>query len=146
VSIASEHDAVAGTALGANTILAFALDGIRVAHFGDFGQGSLRPEQREALRGVDLVFVPVGGNGATLDGRGAARVARELEPTWVIPMHYETEATDFLEPVDGFLAAIGGAEPSPGATLTLSAAERSPGALRSFVLSSPDRVRELRPA
>jgi L-ascorbate metabolism protein UlaG (beta-lactamase superfamily) len=113
VSVASEHDAVAGTALGANTILVFAVDGIRVAHFGDFGQRALRREQREAIGAVDLVFVPVGGNGATLDGRGAARVVRELEPTWVIPMHYETEATDFLEPVDGFVAAIGGAEPSP---------------------------------
>jgi L-ascorbate metabolism protein UlaG (beta-lactamase superfamily) len=136
VSIASEHDPVAGTVLGANTILVFALDGIRVAHFGDFGQRALRPEQRAAIGPVDLVFVPVGGNDATLDGPGAARLVRELEPTWVIPMHYETEATDFLEPVDGFLRAIGDAERA-GDTISLSAAERSPGALRCSVLASP---------
>lgn len=136
VSIAAEHDSVAGTALGANTIVVFVLDGIRVAHFGDFGQRTLRPEQREAIGSVDLVFVPVGGSGATLDGRGAASLVRELRPTWVIPMHYETDATDFLEPVDGFIAAIGGAERA-GDTVTVSAAERASGALRCAVLASP---------
>ena len=38
VAIASEHDEAAGTERGPNTIFVFALDGVRVAHFGDFGQ------------------------------------------------------------------------------------------------------------
>ena len=42
-AIASEHDDVAGTARGSNTIFAFALDGLRLCHFGDFGQAALRP-------------------------------------------------------------------------------------------------------
>jgi L-ascorbate metabolism protein UlaG (beta-lactamase superfamily) len=146
VSIASEHDPVAGTALGENTILVFTLDGLRIAHFGDFGQRGLRPEQREALGAVDLVFVPVGGNDATLDGQAAARLVGELGPSWAIPMHYETEATDFLEPVDVFAAAVGGAERS-GSTITVSAAERAPSALRCTVLASPamPRVAASRP-
>jgi Beta-lactamase superfamily domain len=49
VGIASEHDAVAGTQRGPNTIFRFSLDGTTFAHFGDFGQQGLRPEQREAL-------------------------------------------------------------------------------------------------
>ena len=43
VGIASEHDAAAGSELGANVIYVFELDGIRICHFGDFGQTELRP-------------------------------------------------------------------------------------------------------
>ena len=66
VAIASEHDGEAGTKRGPNTIFAFDLDGIRVAHFGDFGQPGLRPEQAAGLEGTELLFVPVGG-GPTID-------------------------------------------------------------------------------
>jgi Beta-lactamase superfamily domain len=113
------------------------MEGIRVAHLGDFGQRRLRPEQREAIGQVDLVFVPVGGSGATLDGQEAARLVRELEPTWVIPMHFETVATDFLEPVDGFIAAMGGGERSSADTIEVDAADRSPGAMRPIALAGP---------
>src|SRR5215831_14174153 len=45
VGIASEHDPLAGTKRGPNTIYVFELDGVRVCHFGDFGQAVLREEQ-----------------------------------------------------------------------------------------------------
>ena len=61
IGVASEHDEVAGTQRGPNTIFVFSFDGIRVAHFGDFGQSALRPEQRDAIENVDLLLVPVGG-------------------------------------------------------------------------------------
>ena len=48
------------------------LDGVRVAHFGDFGQAALRPEQRAAIGEVDLLFMPVGG-GPTIGGATARR-------------------------------------------------------------------------
>jgi hypothetical protein len=48
VGVASEQDDVAGTRRGANAIVRFELGGLRVAHFGDFGQPALRPEQRAA--------------------------------------------------------------------------------------------------
>jgi L-ascorbate metabolism protein UlaG (beta-lactamase superfamily) len=102
VSVASEHDQQAGTARGANTIVRFELDGLRVAHFGDFGQAELRPEQEAALGAVDLVFLPVGG-GPTLGADGALEVVRRLSPRIVVPMHYRTPAIDFLEPADAFL-------------------------------------------
>ena len=72
--MASEHDQVAGTQRGPNTIFVFDLDGIRVAHFGDFGQRSLRPEQASAIERVDLAFVPVGG-GPTIGSEEAAEIA-----------------------------------------------------------------------
>jgi L-ascorbate metabolism protein UlaG (beta-lactamase superfamily) len=105
VAIASEHDTVAGTERGPNTIFVFELDGLRIAHFGDFGQARLRPEQAAAIGKVDLLFVPVGG-GPTLGGVAAAEVALSLDPAWVVPMHYRTPRIGFLETEAEFVAAI----------------------------------------
>jgi L-ascorbate metabolism protein UlaG (beta-lactamase superfamily) len=102
VAVASEHDREAGTRRGPNTIFVLSLGGLRVCHMGDFGQDALRPEQRRAIGAVDLLFVPVGG-GPTVDGREAARLVRELAPRLIVPMHFETAATDFLEAPDAFL-------------------------------------------
>ncbi len=109
VGIASEHDQSAGTERGHNTIFVFTLDGVRIAHFGDFGQDALRPEQREAIGEVDMVIVPVGG-GFTIGAEQAARIVSELSPRWVVPMHYRTERVSFLEPADDFLDRMGRVE------------------------------------
>jgi L-ascorbate metabolism protein UlaG (beta-lactamase superfamily) len=106
VAVASEHDDVAGTARGPNTIFCFSLDGLRICHLGDFGQPALRPEQREAMGPVDVLFVPVGG-GPTIGGVAAAELVRSLAPRLVVPMHYRTAAVNFLEPPDEFLEAFG---------------------------------------
>ena len=105
-AIASEHDDVAGTVRGPNTIFCFTLDGTRVCHLGDFGQPALRPEQRTAIGDVDLLFVPVGG-GPTIGGDAAADLVRDVAPRLVAPMHYRTEAVNFLDPPDAFLDALG---------------------------------------
>jgi L-ascorbate metabolism protein UlaG (beta-lactamase superfamily) len=102
LAVASEHDDEAGTRRGPNTIFVFELDGIRVAHFGDFGQRALRDEQAEAIGAVDLVFVPVGGD-VTLDAAQAAAVVERLHPRWIVPMHYRTHRVDFLDTVEPFL-------------------------------------------
>jgi L-ascorbate metabolism protein UlaG (beta-lactamase superfamily) len=102
VAIASEHDESAGTERGPNTIFAFELDGLRVAHFGDFGQSELRPEQAEAIGAVDLLILPVGG-GPTIGAKGAHAIIERLAPRWVVPMHYRTERIGFLETADEFL-------------------------------------------
>ena len=102
VAIASEHDDRAGTLRGPNTIFVFELDGARICHMGDFGQAAMRPEQRQAIGDIDVLFVPVGG-GPTLDAAAAAEVVEALRPAVVVPMHYRTDAIDFLEPADAFL-------------------------------------------
>ena len=106
LAVASEHDDVAGSARGPNTIFCFTLDGLRVCHLGDFGQSALRPEQRDAIGAVDVLFVPVGG-GPTIGGAPAAELVRSLAPRLVVPMHYRTPAVDFVEPPDEFLDALG---------------------------------------
>jgi L-ascorbate metabolism protein UlaG (beta-lactamase superfamily) len=102
VAVASEHDEAAGTQRGPNTIFVFTLDGVRVAHFGDFGQSSLREEQAAAIGQVDLLFVPVGA-GPTIDAEQAAAIAERPGAKWIVPMHYRTERVNFLEPVDAFV-------------------------------------------
>lgn len=102
VAIASEHDEAAGTERGPNTIFVFSLDGVRVAHFGDFGQTALRDEQAEAVGQVDLMFLPI-GDGPTIGGEQAAAIVERLGPRWVVPMHYRTHRIGFLDPPDAFL-------------------------------------------
>jgi L-ascorbate metabolism protein UlaG (beta-lactamase superfamily) len=106
VGVASEHDDVAGTRRGPNTIFVFSLDGLRVAHFGDFGQAELRPAQREAIGGVDVLLLPIGG-GPTVGGESAASIVRELEPRLVVGLHYGNDAVSFLGPPEPFLEALG---------------------------------------
>jgi L-ascorbate metabolism protein UlaG (beta-lactamase superfamily) len=101
-AIASEHDEQAGTARGPNTIFVFALDGLRVSHFGDFGQRVLREEQAAAVGELDLLIIPVGG-GPTIGAAQASLIVERLSPRWVVPMHYRTSRINFLEPVDDFL-------------------------------------------
>jgi L-ascorbate metabolism protein UlaG (beta-lactamase superfamily) len=102
LAVASEHDEAAGTERGPNTIFVFALDGVRTAHFGDFGQRALRDEQAAAIGQVDLVFLPVGA-GPTIGAEQAAAIIERLGPRWVVPMHYRTHRISFLEPADAFL-------------------------------------------
>jgi L-ascorbate metabolism protein UlaG (beta-lactamase superfamily) len=102
LAVASEHDQAAGTERGPNTIFVFSLDGLRVAHFGDFGQAALRDEQAAAIGEVDLIFLPVGG-GPTVDAAAAREIVDRLSPKWVVPMHYRTPKIGFLEPADAFI-------------------------------------------
>jgi L-ascorbate metabolism protein UlaG (beta-lactamase superfamily) len=102
VAIASDHGSVEGPPRGPNTIFAFEFGGVRVAHFGDFGQPELRDEQAQELGEVDLLFVPIGG-GPTLDADQAAKLAARLGPRWIVPMHYGTHRVDWLDPPDAFL-------------------------------------------
>jgi L-ascorbate metabolism protein UlaG (beta-lactamase superfamily) len=106
VAVASEHDEAAGTKRGPNSIFVFSLDGLRVAHMGDFGQPALRPEQQAAIGAVDVLFLPV-GDGPTIGGSRAADVVRAIGPRLVVPMHYNTPAVSFLDPPDAFLEALG---------------------------------------
>jgi L-ascorbate metabolism protein UlaG (beta-lactamase superfamily) len=102
VAIASEHDEAAGTERGPNTIFVFGLDGIRIAHFGDFGQSAMRDEQVAAIGQVDLVFLPVGA-GPTIGPEQASAIVDRLRPRWVVPRQYRTHRISVLAPADPFL-------------------------------------------
>lgn len=58
----------------------------------------LSDDQLEAIGMVDVMFVPVGGNGYTLDGIGALKLAKKVEPKVIIPTHYEDPNLHFPVP------------------------------------------------
>jgi L-ascorbate metabolism protein UlaG (beta-lactamase superfamily) len=118
-AVASEHDEAAGTERGPNTIFVFELDGLRVCHFGDFGQSALREEQAAAIGAVDLLFLPVGA-GPTIGPTQARAIVERLRPRWVVPMHYRTPRIGFLEPADAFFELFAEVERSATATFETS--------------------------
>ena len=126
VAVASEHDAAAGTERGPNTIFVFSLDGVRTAHFGDFGQTALRDEQAEAIGQVDLAILPVGG-GPTIDAAQARTIVERLGPKWVVPMHYRTPRISFLNTADEFLALFSDVRLMPEPSFDTAELEGSDG-------------------
>lgn len=54
--------------------------------------------QLEKLGKVDVMVVPVGGNGYTLDPIGALKLIKEVEPKLVIPTHYEAKDLNYPVP------------------------------------------------
>jgi L-ascorbate metabolism protein UlaG (beta-lactamase superfamily) len=58
----------------------------------------LSDSQLEAIGMVDIMFVPVGGNGYTLDGIGALKLIKKVEPKLIIPTHFEAQGLEFPVP------------------------------------------------
>jgi len=92
--IASYHDTVQGAQRGPNTIFTFEVDGICVTHLGDLGH-PLSPETLAELRGTDVLLVPTGGPGATMELQEAIDLWEDLKPSLVVPMHFSTAKCTF---------------------------------------------------
>lgn len=58
----------------------------------------LSDAQLEAVGMVDLLVVPVGGNGYTVDPVGALQLIKAIEPKLVVPTHYTDSALKFPVP------------------------------------------------
>ena len=64
-----------------------AIGDVRIAVLGNIAS-KLNDEQLEEIGVVDLVVIPVGGGGYTLDPTDAAVLVRQIEPQAVLPIHY----------------------------------------------------------
>jgi L-ascorbate metabolism protein UlaG (beta-lactamase superfamily) len=64
--------------------------------------GHIYPElseaQLEAIGMVDVLVVPVGGNGYTVDPVGALKLIKNIEPKLIIPTHYEDKGLKYPMP------------------------------------------------
>jgi L-ascorbate metabolism protein UlaG (beta-lactamase superfamily) len=64
--------------------------------------GHIYPElsdaQLETIGMVDVLVVPVGGNGYTVDPVGALKLIKEIEPKIVVPVHYADKTLKFPVP------------------------------------------------
>ena len=58
----------------------------------------LTEEQLEKIGMIDILVVPVGGNGYTLDAVGAATVVRSIEPKMIIPVHCSDDGLKYDVP------------------------------------------------
>lgn len=72
---------------------------IRLALIGNIAQ-KLSEEQLETLGVVDILIIPVGGGGYTLDASSAATLVRQIDPKAVIPVHYADAGLSYEVPQD----------------------------------------------
>lgn len=79
------------------TIFKFEAADIRVAVLGHVAP-ELSEDQSEKIGTVDVVVVPVGGNGYTLDAHAAVQLVRQLDPKVVVPTHYSDKALKYEVP------------------------------------------------
>lgn len=118
----SFHDEASGKERGSNVVYTIVVDGITIAHLGDLGH-SLSDSFIESLGTVDVLLCPVGGK-YTIDSKAAVSIIQEIEPSYIIPMHYKTDAHEEktygeLETVADFEKEFGVvSEPVKSLTLT----------------------------
>lgn len=81
------------------------VDDIRVAVVGHI-YPDLNDSQLEQIGTVDVLLVPVGGSGYTLDPIGAQKVIKDLEPKIIIPTHYADKDINFEVPQQSLEEAL----------------------------------------
>lgn len=100
------------------------IDGVSVVVLGNIAP-EIGKDELEILGGADVLIVPVGGHGLTLDSTAAAQVVSQIEPKYVVPVHYDDGVTNYAVPqdkLDKFLSEVG-AGPEPIAKLKINAKE-----------------------
>lgn len=88
------------------------VNGTRVAVLGHVSD-TLDEVQLEDIGVIDVLALPVGGNGYTLDSHAAAKIVNQIDPKIVIPMHYKDSSAKYEVAQDdlaGFLKDLGAQE------------------------------------
>lgn len=82
---------------------------VRIGLIGNIYE-KLSDDQLEELGLIDILVIPVGGNGYTLDATGAANLVRKIDPKIVIPVHYADNALKYevmQDPLETFVKELG---------------------------------------
>lgn len=130
IGVASFHDEHEGKDRGSNTMYRIEVDGVKIGHLGDLGH-VLSSAQVDALDGIDVLLLPVGGV-YTIDAEKAAQVVSDIEPRIVIPMH-DGRSNKELAPLEHFLKVMNKGEITPMPKLTVSY-EKLPTEMQIVVL------------
>lgn len=72
---------------------------IRIGLIGNV-KNKLDDDQLETIGVIDVLVIPVGGGGYTLDATSAASIVRQVEPKVVIPVHYADPGLHYEVPQD----------------------------------------------
>jgi L-ascorbate metabolism protein UlaG (beta-lactamase superfamily) len=92
-----------------STMYRVEIDGTRIGIIGNI-DGKLTDEQLEALGVLDILILPVGGNGYTLDATGASSLIKMISPKIVIPIHYADKQLKYEVPqsdIEPFITELG---------------------------------------
>ena len=92
-----------------STMYRVEVNDIRVAILGNIYE-KLSDTQLEELGLIDVLIIPVGGNGYTLDATGAANLTRKIDPKVVIPVHFAENDLKYevaQESLDIFVKELG---------------------------------------
>ena len=130
IGVDSFHDTENGKDRGHNTMYRIEMDGVKIIHLGDLGH-MLTSAQIDALDGVDILCIPVGGV-YTIDATVASQLVSDLEPRIVIPMH-DNRSNDELAPLDAFLKVMNKGEVIPVPKLVVSR-DKLPAEMQVVVL------------
>ncbi|MGB4420774.1 MAG: MBL fold metallo-hydrolase [Candidatus Saccharimonadales bacterium] len=82
-----------------STMYRIEIDDVRLGVLGNIDE-NLNDDQLEELGVLDILVLPVGGNGYTLDAVSAAKLVRTIGPKVVIPVHYFDKAIKYEVPQD----------------------------------------------
>lgn len=92
-----------------STIYRVEIGDARIGIIGNIDK-KLSDEQLEELGVLDILIIPIGGNGYTLDAADAASVVQLIDPKVVIPVHYADSSLKYEVPQDDlklFIAELG---------------------------------------
>lgn len=82
-----------------STIYRIEIGEARIGIIGNIDK-KLSDEQLEGLGVIDILILPVGGGGYTLDATDAASLVRLIDPKVVIPVHYADSSAKYEVPQD----------------------------------------------
>jgi L-ascorbate metabolism protein UlaG (beta-lactamase superfamily) len=83
----SQYGLTKGQSEAVNTIYSVELEDMTLVHLGALSDAELSKEAREDIDEIDVLFVPVGGDGV-LSPDDAHKLVVSLEPNIIIPMHW----------------------------------------------------------
>lgn len=118
------------------TIYRIDTNDVRLAVIGNIAP-KLSEEQLEEIGVIDILIIPVGGGGFTLDATSAAAFVRQLEPKAVIPIHFADAAIKYEVPqdtVEVFIKELGAPTEEVGAKYKLKGSASLPAALTTVLL------------
>lgn len=112
-----------------NTIYGIAFEGMNLCFLGTLGSTDIPASAKQELDNIDILFLPIGGEGM-LDYASAYKLAVQLEPKVIIPMHYDAStlksflkeaASEKTEPMDKFTVKKKDIDGKEGEIVVLSA-------------------------
>ena len=80
-----------------SVIYSIDISGVKIGLLGNIGP-NISDDQLENLGVLDILILPIGGGGYTLDATSAASIARRSDAKVIIPVHYSDDGIKYEVP------------------------------------------------